>query len=142
MGKFKKKAGTEEKNIINAEEKLNIKFPQVIRERLKAENGFQWGYWVFYCVYDEEDKFHTFDDIIRQNQNDLAGWQKYIPEGYAAIASEDNWCLVLKLGDNESKVYQYNNETGELTLYAENSQSLKDNLDKEEKEKQEIYNED
>lgn len=130
MPKPQKKIITDDKSIDQAEQKLGIKYPQIIRERLKEHNGFYWGYFRFFCVLDEEDKFHTFDDVVRENENSSAGWKQYLPEGYIVIANEDLLCLALNTKKN-GKVYFYDHESGKLEVFAQTDEELKQKLDEQ-----------
>jgi hypothetical protein len=137
-----KKTGTDDSSINKAEEKLDIKYPEIIKGKLKESNGFRWGYFdKFYPVFDEEDKFHTFDDVVRENENPN-GWKTILPEGYVAIASDDAGnCMTLST-KKDGIVYFFDHETGEIDIFASNETELKEKLDKEEKELEEIYHED
>jgi len=133
MPKPPKKITTNDQSIDNAEQKLGIKYPQIIRNKLKERNGFEWGYFRFFCVLDEEDKFYTFDDVVRENENPSAGWKQYLPEGQVAIASADLWCLTLST-NKDGKIYFYDHQTGKLEVFAETDEELQQKLDKEDKE--------
>ncbi len=128
--KTPRKVTTEDKYIDSVENILGIKYPKVIRDMLLKSNGFSWGYYNFFPVRDEEDLEHTFDDVVRENNNPN-GWSNYLPEGYVAIANEDSYCLALsKVKDG--KVYYFDNERKELSVYADNEEELVDNLNREE----------
>ena len=133
MPKPKKKVITNDKSIDQAEQKLGIKYPQIIRDKLKKRNGFYWGYFRFFCVLDGEDKFHTFDDIVRENENPSAGWKRYLPEGHIAIANEDLLCLALNT-EKDGKVYFYDHGSGKLEVFADSNEKLKQKLDKQDQE--------
>ena len=100
--KAKKKLGTNEESIARAEQKLGIRYPGLIREMLKERNEFFWGAYRFFGVLDDEDKYHTFDDVVRENNNPVAGWAKYLPKGFVCIANQDNNCLLLNKNNNIS----------------------------------------
>lgn len=133
MTKSKKKIVTNDKSIDNVEQKLDIKYPQIIRDKLKEHNGFHWGHFNFFCVLDADDKFHTFDNIVRENENPSAGWKKYLPKGHIAIANNDLLCLTLNT-KKDGKVYFYNHENGKLKVFAESDEELENKLEKQEKE--------
>lgn len=101
-----KKGVTNDISIDRAEKKLDFKYPKQIRDRLRRHNGFEWGGFRFFPVLDDEDKQHTFDDVYRENTNGVAGWSKYIPEGYICIASSDLDCLLLNK-NKDGKIYFY-----------------------------------
>lgn len=134
MNKPTKKVTTEDKFIDRAEETLGVKYPQILREKLRIHNGFSWGYFErFYCVLDDDDRFHTFDDVVKENTNP-SGWQNILPEDYVAIADDGGgYCLMLSK-NKDQKVYHYNSDTQEVTLFAEDDASLKHILDKQEEE--------
>lgn len=133
MAKPKKKVMTDDKSIDLAEEKLGIKYPQIIRNKLREHNGFYWGYFRFFCVLDEEDKFHTFDDVVKENENPSAGWKQYLPEGHVAIANEDLLCLTLT-NKKDGKVYFYDHGSGKQEIFAETDEELKQKLDEQDQE--------
>jgi hypothetical protein len=133
MPKPKKKVITDDKSIDQAEQKLGIKYPPIIRDKLKEHNGFYWGYFRFFCVFDEEDKFHTFDDVVRENENPSAGWKQYLPEGHVAIANEDLLCLTLNT-NKDGKVYFYDHGSGKLEVFAESDEELQQKLDEQGRE--------
>lgn len=133
MTKSKKKVVTDDKSIDNAEKILNIKYPQIIRNKLKERNGFCWGYFRFFCVFDKEDEFYTHDDVVRENENPPAGWKQYLPKGYVAIAIEDLLCLALST-KKDGKIYFYDHERGKLEVFAESDEELEEKLKKQEKE--------
>ncbi|EKD57376.1 MAG: hypothetical protein ACD_57C00325G0003 [uncultured bacterium] len=119
-----KKITTNNDSIDQAESKLNINYPKEIREMLKNKNGFYFGGFRFYKVLDKEDLQHTFDDVVRENTNSPAGWQQFLPEGYVAIADDEGQgCLALNT-NKDGKVYYWNNDIGEITIYAENGQDF------------------
>lgn len=118
-----KKIFTEDANIIKAEETLDIRYPEIIRERLKKSNGFEWGGFNFYQVLDEDDKYHTFDDVVRNNQNEVAGWAKFLPVGFIAIADLDSFCLCLST-NKDGKIYYLDPNTANCDVYAENEEEL------------------
>lgn len=120
--KPQKKIFTEDTNIIKAEETLDIKYPEIIREKLKMSNGFEWGGFNFYPVLDD-DKYHTFDNVVRNNQNDVAGWAKFLPDGFIAIAELDSFCLCLST-NKDVKIYCLDPGTGNCEVYAENGEEL------------------
>ncbi len=126
-----KKITTEDKCIDNAEQKLGIKYPMIIRNRLKENNGFFWGDFGFYPVLDEEDKFHTYDDVVRENTNEAAGWRMYLPQGYVAIGRNEFVCIMLNI-NKDGKIYTYDIETGELEVYANNEEELEKRLNTKE----------
>ncbi len=138
MGKFPKKVGTSDSAIDKAEQELGIKYPLLLRNMLKQKNGFHWGGFEFYCVFDTEDKYHTYDNVVTKNKDPEIGWLNFIPKGYVVIASEDNMCLLLST-KKDNKVYLYNNETEELSVYANNDKELKEKLDKAEAELESLY---
>lgn len=133
MPKPQRKVTADDESIDQTEQKLGIKYPQIIREKLKEKNGFYWGFFRFFCVFDEEDKFHTFDDVVRENENPSAGWRQYLPEGHVVIANEDLFCLTLNT-KKDGKVYFYNHGSGELEVFAQTDQELKEKLDKQDQE--------
>ena len=133
MPKPKKKIVTDDKSIDNVEQKLGIKYPQIIRNKLKERNGFHWGYFRFFCVFDEEDKFHTFDDVARENENPSDGWKQYLPKGHVVIANEALLCLTLNT-KKDGKVYFYDHEKGRLEVFAESDEELENKLKKQEEE--------
>ena len=137
MPKPKKKLITSDAAIDAAEEKLGITYPKLIREKLKQRNGFGWGFFQFYCVFDEEDAFHTFDDVVRANTNEMTGWQQFMPEGYVAIADDEVIVLALKQG--ESGVYRYDHTSGTVEIYAMTDEELETKLGQEEEEAKQIY---
>ena len=135
--KTPKKVVTDDESINNAEEKLGIKYPEILREWLKGENGFYRAAFRFYGVLDKEDVYNTFDDVVRENTNPEAGWEKYVPDGHVAIADDEGLgCLTLNK-NKDGKVYYWNNELGELEIYAENGDRFKERIEREEDE----YNE-
>lgn len=139
--KPQKKLTTNDESIDNAEAKLGVKYPQVLRDKLKERNGFMWGFFErFYPVFDEEDKFHTYDDVVRENENPN-GWKNVLPEGYIAIADDGGGYALVLSTNKDGKVYHYNNDSGEITLFAENDEALKRKLDEEDKEMEEINRE-
>lgn len=133
MPKPKKKVITNDGSIDVAEQKLGIKYPQIIRDKLKERNGFYWGYFRFFCVLDEEDKFHTFDDVVKENENSSDGWKQYLPEGHVAIANEDLLCLTLNT-EKDGKVYLYDHESGKLEIFAQTDEELRYKLDQQDQE--------
>ncbi len=130
--KSPKKVTTNDESINEAEAKLNILFPVELREMLKEKNGFDLGGFEFYNVLDKEDLQHTFDDVVRENTNNQAGWQKYLPKGYAAIATDGGQgCLVLS-SKKDGKVYYWNNDMQDISVYAENGKEFEEKIRKEE----------
>ncbi len=122
--KTHKKVSTEDRFIDVAEKTLNVLYPQFLRNKLKERNDFYLAGFKFYCVKDEDDIQHTFDDVVRENKNEQTGWQKYIPEGHAAIADDGGQgCLVLNI-EKDGKIYYWNNYFGKLTVYANNEEEL------------------
>lgn len=118
-----RKVITNDISINAAETKLGFKYPQMIREKLKEKNGFEWGGYRFFPVLDEEDKEHTFDDVVRENTNPVAGWNTYIPEGYVCIASlDEEGLLVSKNGDDKYYFYMIGDE--DINEVVENSEAL------------------
>ena len=118
--KIPKKINANIQSIEAAENKLNIKYPSVIKNKILQKNGFDTEEFTFYCVFDEEDKYHTFDDVVRENTNDDSGWLHYLPNNYVAIAEDGGkGCLALNT-NQDGKVYYYENSTGEISLYATN----------------------
>lgn len=114
-----KKIITTDFSIDTAEDKLEIKYSQVIRDKLKKTNGFDWGGYRFFCVLDEEDKFHTFDDVIRENNSEDTGWVNFLPKEYIAIADDGGrGCLVLNK-NKDGKVYYFNNELNKIEIFSE-----------------------
>jgi hypothetical protein len=129
-----KKVITNDESITAAEEKLGISYPEEIREKLKAKNGFYLGGLRFYCVLDKEDLQHTFDDVVRENSNKVAGWSQYLPEGNIAIADDEGQgCLVLNTA-KDGKIYYWSLGKGEIETYAENGQELINKLNAQEEE--------
>lgn len=104
--KTPKKLITNDASIDNAEKVLGIRYPKVIREKLKERNGFEWGGFEFFPVYDEDDKQHTSDDVVRENNAPDTGWSQYIPTDYVCIASSDLECLLLNK-NKDGKIYHY-----------------------------------
>lgn len=138
MAKPKRKVNTDERSIKNAEEKLDIRYTPLLREKLKKRNGFSWGYFGFTCVYDDEDKYHTFDDVVRANTNKSAGWRLNLPDGYVGIAEDNGLCLALST-KKDGKVYRYQFNADELTVFAENDEELAEKLEAQEKEIKKLY---
>ena len=143
MNKPQKKVTTEDKYIDRAEDALGIKYPPVLRDKLKIRNGFSWGFFErFYCVLDDDDKFHTFDDVVHENTNPTAGWKESLPEEYVAIADDGSGYALVLSKTKDGKAYHYNSDTGEITVFAENDDELAEKLDKQELDLQKIYKED
>ena len=137
MPKPPKKIVTEDKFIDRAQVALNIKYPQVIRKKLIGRNGFSWGFFErFYCVKDDDDIFHTNDDVVRENTNKVAGWQQYIPEGFVTIADDGGGAALLLNTNKDGKVYYYQDGDGEV--FAETEDQLIEKLAQQE-ELKEIY---
>jgi len=127
-----KKIFTNDQSIDEAEVKLNISYPQEIREMLKAKNGFYLGGFRFYKVLDKEDLEHTFDDVVRENTNSSAGWKQFLPDGYVSIADDEGQgCLALNT-NKDGKIYYWNNDAGEITTYSENGQDFENKIKEEE----------
>lgn len=118
-----KKVITNDQSIDQCEAKLDIVYPEEVREMLKQKNGFYLGGFRFYCVLDKEDLQHTFDDVSRENTN-LSGWQKFLPNGYIAIADDGGQgCLALNK-NKDGKIYYWNNDVDKMNVYAENGQDF------------------
>lgn len=133
MTKPIKKVVTEDKYVDRAEAALGVQFPRVLREKIKQHNGFSWGYFErFYPVKDDDDLFHTSDDVVRENTNQVAGWQKYIPTGFAAIADDGGGAALLLSTNKDGKVYYY--QDGEVEVFAENEIELIRKLDEQTQE--------
>jgi hypothetical protein len=133
-----KKIITNDESINEAESKLNIVYPKEIREMLKIKNGFYLGGFRFYKVLDKEDLQHTFDDVVRENTNSSAGWKQFLPEGYVAIADDEGQgCLALNT-NKDGKVYYWNNNTGEITIYSENGKDFEIKIKEEESKLEEL----
>ncbi len=132
--KTSKKLITSEESIRNAETKLEITYPQPVRERLREQNGFEWGGFTFFCVLDNDDIKHTFDDIVRENTNSSAGWLQYLPKGNVAIADDGGQGCLSVNTNKDGKVYYWNNDLGELSTFAENDEQLITLLDKTEED--------
>jgi hypothetical protein len=133
-----KKVHTSDACIDAAQQKLNIRYPDVIRDKLKANNGFYLAGLYFFPVFDPEDKFHTFDCIVRENQNP-SGWSHFLPEGYVAIANEDHLILALREGD-DTTVYFIDHQLGEIVEEI-SPDELENWLERQEKKIQKIYRE-
>jgi hypothetical protein len=127
-----KKVTTDDQSINEEELKLNISYPKEIREMIKARNGFYLGGFRFYKVLDKEDLQNTFDDVVRENTNSSAGWKQFLPEGYVSIADDSGQgCLALNT-NKDGKIYYWNNDTGEITIYSENGQDFEIKIKEEE----------
>ncbi len=138
--KTDKKVNTNDESIDSAEQKLNIVFPQIIREKLKDRNGFQLGEFRFFGVLDKEDLQHTFDDIVKENTNPQAGWSQYLPKEYVAIADDGGQgCLVLNT-NKDGKAYYWNHQDQKLNVYAENNDDFVNKLKEEELESEKALN--
>ena len=123
-----KKTGTNIQSIKNAEEKLEIKFPECIVQALLNKNGFYAEEFRFYCVLDDEDLYNTFDDIVRENTNSNSGWQKFLPKNYVAIADDGGQgCLILNK-NKDNIVYYFAINTKEIFVFAQTEEILKKNL--------------
>ncbi len=103
----------------------------MIRERLKKQNGFEWAGYNFYPVLDEDDKVHTFDDVVRNNIHESSSLKEYLPEGFVAIAIDDLFCLCLNT-NKDGKLYYYN--TGDIEVVAENEEEVEAKLNELDKE--------
>jgi len=132
--KTAKKISTNNESINDAEKKLDFKYPESIRQMLLKRNGFYLADFKFFCVLDKEDIQHTFDDIVRENTNESAGIQNFIPKGYVAIATDEGLGFLVLNTQKDGKTYYWNNDLGELSIYAENDEQLITSLEKEEKE--------
>ena len=126
--KTPKKRITNNASIDNAEKTLDIRYPKIIREKLKEQNGFEWGGFDFFPVCDEDDKQHTFDDVVRENNNPDAGWSLHIPVEYVCIASHDLECLLLNK-NKDGKIYYYLTGHDVIEEVFEDATSLADILD-------------
>lgn len=131
--KSMKKVITDDKSINDLEQKLNIKYSQILRNKLKERNGFYWGSFRFFCVLDQEDKQHTSDDVVRENENPATGWNQSLPEGYFAIASENRRCLALNTL-KDGKIYIYDVEDDELKVFSKTDEQFRKKMDKMAKE--------
>ncbi len=124
-----RKVVTNDMSVDKAEQVLSIQFPMLLREWIKSKNGFHRGGFRFYGVRDEEDVANTFDDIVRENTNEPAGWKKYLPEGYVAFADDGGQgCLALSTA-KDGKFYYWNNEMGKLSVFAETEKEFKNTIE-------------
>jgi hypothetical protein len=129
-----KKLITDDKSINEAELKLGINYPRELREMLKKRNGFYLGGYRFFCVLDKDDLEHTFDDVVRENTNPIAGWKQLLPEGFVAIASDEGQgCLVLNT-NKDGKVYYWNNDMTKMEVYSENGHDFETRIKADEEE--------
>ncbi len=120
-----KKVTTNLQSVELAEQKLNIKYPELIKNKMLEKNGFYTDEFQFYCIFDAEDKYHTFDDVVKENTNEDSGWLKYLPAGYVAIAEDGGrGCLALNT-NKDGKIYYYENDSGKITVYAQNEAEIK-----------------
>lgn len=127
MQKPQNKVITSDEFIDRAEKSLQIKYPEIIRKKLKEQNGFYWDYFRFFCVLDDDDKYHTFDDVVRENENQSTGWKLFLPENQVAIANEDHVCLTLNT-NQDGNIYIYDNEIGSLEIFAKSDEELEQKL--------------
>ena len=102
---------------------------------LKKQNGFYWGFYRFFAVLDDDDKYHTFNDVVVENANPNTGWKQYLPESYVAIANEDHFCLVVNT-NKDGVVYEYNHQTGDIEQFAKNDTELEEKLNHRQNELQ------
>lgn len=129
-----KKTVTDDSSINETELKLDISYPNEIRELLKARNGFYLGGFRFYRILDKENLQNTFDDVVRENTNPASGWKQYLPEGYVSIADDEGQgCLALNI-NKDGKIYYWNNDVGEMTIYSENGKDFVTRINEEELE--------
>lgn len=120
--KPKKKVTTNEQSIQRAENALNIQYPHIIKEKIKAKNWFYGWEYRFFCVLDDDDKFHTFDDVVRENTIERTWRKHHIPAAYVAIAEDGMWwCLALNT-NKDNIIYSISH--GEVTIFAKDENTL------------------
>lgn len=130
-----KKIGTNEESVTRAEDILGITYPLFIREFILKNNGGMLGFFErMYPVKDDEDVFHTFNDVVRENEK---SWKGIIPEGFVAIGDDAGGMAMALSTAKDGKVYTY--LEGEIEVFAENDEELRDKIAKQEEEMKEIY---
>src|SRR5690242_13835196 len=114
----------DEKLISAAEERLGLRLPAVLRDRLRRNNGgeveVESDVWWLYPVRDASDRRRlkkTTNDILWENDQALQ-WRRF-PEGAIAIGhnGEGDQLVLLRNADDPTRcsdtIYWWNHETGE-----------------------------
>ncbi len=117
----------DEKWIVEAESKLNVKLPQEYRNEMINENGGELltedECWDLYPIWDKSDKkrlSRTCNDIVRETESNRS--IDYFPSKAVAIGTNgcgDQLVFIPKMFSPKelgSKVYIWSHETGKLGL--------------------------
>ena len=124
----------DEKYIKEAEEKLNLIFPQFFKEKMKIDNGGEIHIseddcWWLHPFWDKSNKkrlSRTCNDIVRETHS-MKEWDNF-PENAISIGSNgEGDCLVLIIEKDQSikeNIYSWNHETGNIKELAENINEL------------------
>ncbi|WP_285767509.1 SMI1/KNR4 family protein [Peribacillus sp. SI8-4] len=114
------KPGVTDSDIKSAEVRLGVCFPKQYKELFKQTNNAQIAEWTLYPIKDNKNVKKTWDDIVRQNQDERE-------EGMAAdvlTIGEDGTgnkiCFRIVDKAIDGKVYIWYHETAEMEELAAN----------------------
>lgn len=107
------KKGVEESAIRDAEQKLNVCFPDQYVQLFKLANAPDIGEWILFPIKDTKNLKKTWDDVVRQNKEVLTD---VISENLLAIAGDgtgDYLCLKVEDGKANDPIFLWLHETNE-----------------------------
>jgi hypothetical protein len=125
----------DEKYIINAEDKLGVKFPQSFRQKMMNCNGGEvetppdvWQLYPFFDTSDKKRLKRTCNDITRETAN-AQKWDGF-PDTAVAIGSNGGGDLLIFMhgkSDNclQNVVFWWDHETGTVSKTANDFSELK-----------------
>lgn len=115
-----RKPGVTDLDIKSTEQKLDATFPEQYRELFKMVNNAEIGEWILFPIKDPKNSKKTWDDIVRQNQDERG---EGLPLDLIAIGGDgtgDKLCLRIIDGKMEDKIYIWYHETQETEEIAPN----------------------
>jgi hypothetical protein len=119
----------DEKYVLNAEEKLKVKFPLSFREKKMKENGGivetppdAWDLYPFFDTSDKKRIKRTSNDIVRET-NVAGEWDTFPKDAIAIGANGSGDQLIFKRSsvnpqECENTVYWWDHETGNINKVA------------------------
>lgn len=118
--------GIDKTEIIKAEEKLSIKFPETLKQAWETYNVIELkGGWFVFPIFDQRSPRKTCGNIVYENTS--ASWRELVPENLLMIAENGTGnFLVVKITDGiaSEEVFHWHHETGKLTKWKPTIESI------------------
>lgn len=108
--------GVDESAIRQAEQKLEVRFPQQYVELFQLANGPEVGEWQLFPVQDSHNEKKTWDDVVRQNSE-----ANNVPKEFLVIGQDgtgDYVCFGVEGGQAKDAVLLWDHETEQVEKLA------------------------